>query len=181
MLTAIPSLQAKYPTIAAYAGKSVHDIFSRQQLQAATVRTATQFASLLLMNNGDLAGQAETFNVTQLPVEAQFSPIYAILIEDFNQDGHQDMLLGGNFYGVPPDQGRYDAGYGCLFLGGGTEIFASVSLQNSGFAVTGEIRQIKSLQTASGETLVMAARNNDTVVTFRALKVESLFNAQKTK
>jgi len=176
MLANIPSLQAKYPTIAAYAGKSVQDIFPREQLKAATVRTATQFASILLMNNGD-----KKFNVNQLPVEAQFSPIYAILIDDFNEDGYQDMLLGGNFHGVPPDQGRYDAGYGCLLLGDGTGAFAPVSLQHSGFAVTGEIRHIKSLQTASGETLVMAARNNDTVVAFRALKIESPFNAQKAQ
>jgi len=176
MFANIPSLQAKYPTFAAYAGKSIQDIFSREQLKAATVRSAAQFASLLLMNHGD-----ETFNVTQLPVEAQFSPIYAILIDDFNKDGYQDMLLGGNFYGVPPDQGRYDAGYGCLFLGDGKGTFTPVSLQHSGFAVTGEIRQIKSLQTASGETLVMAARNNETVVTFRALKTEAMFNTQKAQ
>jgi hypothetical protein len=176
MLKNIPSLQAKYPTIAAYAGKSVQDIFSREQLKAATVRTAGQFASLLLMNNGD-----EKFNITQLPVEAQFSPIYAILIEDFNNDGHQDMLLGGNFYGAPPEQGRYDAGYGCLLFGDGAGGFAPASLQNSGFVATGEIRQLKSLRAASGETLVMAARNNDTVEAFRALKAKSLFNSQKAK
>ncbi|MCH8875070.1 VCBS repeat-containing protein [candidate division KSB1 bacterium] len=116
----------------------------------------------LLMNNGD-----ETFNVEPLPVEAQFSPIHAILVDDFNDDGFQDMLLGGNFYGVPPDQGRYDASYGSLLLGDGTGNFVAVSLQTSGFVASGEVRQIKSIQTASGEILVMAARSNDTVVIFR--------------
>ena len=162
MFTHIPALRAKYATNAEYAGESIRDIFPSEQLEAATVRTATVFASTLLMNTGD-----EKFNLTQLPVEAQFSPIYSILIDDFNKDGHQDMLSGGNFYGVAPDQGRYDAGYGCLLFGDGTGTFTPVSLQNSGFVVTGEIRQIKSFQTASGETLVMAARNNDTVVVFK--------------
>jgi hypothetical protein len=162
MLVNIPSLQTKYATYADYAGEPVRDIFPRGQLEAATVCMATEFASFLLMNNGD-----ETFNITPLPVEAQFSPIYAILIDDFNKDGYQDMLLGGNFFGVPPDQGRYDAGYGSLLLGDGTGAFVPVSLQNSGFVVTGEVRQIKSLQTATGETLIMAARNNDTVVIFK--------------
>ena len=165
MLFNISSLQTKYVTYADYAGQSVRDIFPKEQLAAATVRSATEFASILLMNNGD-----ETFNIGQLPVEAQFSPLYSILIDDFNKDGYQDMLLGGNFYGVPPDQGRYDASYGSLLLGDGTGTFAPVSLQKSGFVVTGEVRQIKSLQTAAGETVVVAARNNDTVVIFEQMK-----------
>ena len=162
MLGNIPALQAKYQTHADYAGQSIRDIFSPEQLQAATVRTANQFASVVLMNSG-----AETFNLAPLPAEAQFAPVFAILIDDFNRDGFEDVLLGGNFYGVPPDQGRYDASYGCVLLGDGAGAFAPVSLQNSGFVATGEIRQIKSLRTALGETRIIAARNNDTVVIFK--------------
>ena len=162
MLSHIPALRSQYPAYANFAGRSVQDIFPRAQLEAATVRTATEFASLLLINKGD-----ETFRQTPLPVEAQFAPIYAILLGDFNRDGNKDLLLGGNFYGTPPEQGRYDAGYGCLLLGNGVGTLAPVSLQNSGFAVAGEIRQIKAVQTAAGGTLIIAARNNDKAVIFR--------------
>jgi len=162
MFSHIPTLRSKYPAYANYAGRSVQDIFPRAQLEAATVRTATEFASLLLLNQGD-----ETFRPTPLPMEAQLAPIYAILIGDFNRDENQDVLLGGNFYGAPPEQGRYDASYGGLLLGNGAETLAPVSLQSSGFAVTGEIRQIKAVQTAAGGTLIIAARNNDKVVIFR--------------
>jgi hypothetical protein len=172
MLVNIPSLQPQYAAYADYAGKTVRDIFSPEQLKGATVRTATQFASVLLMNNGD-----ETFSKTPLPMDGQFAPIYAILIDDLNKDGHQDMLLGGNFYGVPPDQGRYDASYTSLLLGDGQGTFASVSLQKSGFVVTGEVREIKSLRAASGEKLIMVARNNDTVVIFRSSTAKLSFNA----
>jgi hypothetical protein len=165
MLSSIPSLRAKYKTAAAYAGQSVQDIFSREQLKASTVHQATEFASVVMMNGGDR--EHPGFDLKSLPAEAQFSPIYAILIGDFNRDGYQDLLSGGNFHGVPPDQGRYDADYGCMLLGDGTGAFAPVRLQNSGFVVTGEIREIKSLQTAAGETLVMAARNNDRVAIFK--------------
>lgn len=165
MLFSIPALQIKYPTYADYAGQSVGDIFPGEQLEAAAVRRATEFASLLLMNNGD-----ETFNIGPLPVEAQFSPLYSLLIDDFNKDGYQDMLLGGNFYSVAPDQGRYDASYGCLLLGDGTGAFTAVTLQNTGVAISGEVRQIQSLQTAAGETVVVVARNNDTVLIIKALQ-----------
>ena len=163
MLFTIPALEIKYRTYADYAGQSVRDIFPDEQLEAATVRRVAEFASILLMNNGD-----GTFNSGRLPVEAQFSPLYSILIDDFNKDGYQDMLLGGNFYGVPPDQGRYDAGFGCLLLGDGTGGFTATTIQNSGVAITGEVRQIKLLQTATSETVVVVARNNDTVVMFRS-------------
>ena len=65
MFVNIPSLRTKYPAYAAYAGELLEDIFPSEQLEAATIRTATEFASVLLMNNGD-----ETFDVEPLPVEA---------------------------------------------------------------------------------------------------------------
>jgi len=168
MLSHLPALQKKYPTYADFAGKSIKEIFPAAQLQASTVRRATEFASLVLMNNGN-----ETFSQTPLPIEAQFSPIHAILADDFNRDGYQDILVGGNFFGVPPEQGRYDAGYGGLLLGDGMGTFSAMNLQNSGFVVTGEIRQIKSVQTAAGETLILVARNNDMVVIFNVSRLLS--------
>lgn len=165
MLPNIPALGDKYTTYHEYGGESIGDIFSSEQLEAAQVHTAKEFASILLLNSG-----AESFRIRQLPVEAQFSPIYAILIDDFNQDSYQDILLSGNFYGVPPIIGRYDASYGCLLLSDGTGTFEPVSLQKSGFVVTGEVRQTKQLLTASGETLLIVARNNDTVAIFKQMK-----------
>ncbi len=164
MFANVPSLRARYKTFADYAGASVQDIFSSEQLQAAAVRQASEFASMLFINKGDPARLG--FNLMRLPIEAQFSPIQAILVDDFDRDGFQDLLLGGNFYGVPPDQGRYDASYGCLLLGDGRGMFAPVSLQSSGGLVTGEVRHLKEVRTAAGETLVLAVRNNDSVVVF---------------
>ena len=39
------------------------------------------------------------------------------LADDFDGDGRMDLLLGGNFHGVPPILGRYDASYGLLLRG----------------------------------------------------------------
>ena len=167
MLANIPSLRTKYPTHADYAGETVQDVFPGDTLATATVRTATQFASVLLMNTGH-----ETFDISQLPVTVQFSPIYAFLIDDFDQDGDSDILLGGNFYGVAPFQGRYDASYGTLLLGDGAGEFTAASLQKSGSVLTGEVRKIRSLQTASGEKLIMAARSNDTMLIIKQIQTE---------
>ena len=37
---------------------------------------------------------------------------------DFDGDGHTDLLVAGNFFGVPPLLGRYDASYGSCSAGG---------------------------------------------------------------
>jgi enediyne biosynthesis protein E4 len=41
-----------------------------------------------------------------LPVEAQVSPIFTIVIDDLDGDGMADLFLGGNFYGLKPEVGR---------------------------------------------------------------------------
>lgn len=167
MFANIPFLEEKYFSHGDYAGQSVQDIFSSEQLQAAAVRIANEFSSLLLLNSGE-----ETLTVRPLPMEAQFSPMQAILIDDFDRDGHEDILSGGNFSGVRPDRGIYDASYGTLLLGNGTGMFSAVTLKESGFVVTGEVRQMKSIRNASGKRMIMAARNNDTAVVFQLTEKE---------
>lgn len=54
------------------------------------------------------------FSLLELPKAVQFSPIYAIETGDFDQDGDQDILMGGNLYGVKPEFGIYDASRGFI-------------------------------------------------------------------
>ncbi|MEK7727911.1 MAG: VCBS repeat-containing protein, partial [candidate division KSB1 bacterium] len=74
LLGHMPALQQNYKKHADYAGKTVAEIFPAEQLKAATVRGAEEFASLLLMNNGN-----ETLRAAPLPMAAQFAPISAFL------------------------------------------------------------------------------------------------------
>jgi len=165
MIENIPFLQTKYPTYADFAGEAIDDIFTSDQLQSAILRQVAEFASVVLINNGN-----ETFTKKILPIEAQFSPIYSLLIDDINNDGFQDLLTGGNFSGVPPDLGRYDASYGEAFLGDGQGSFTPLRFQTSGFIVNGEIRQMKKINTPNNQDRIMVARNNHTVAIFNRLK-----------
>ncbi|HBN44925.1 MAG TPA: hypothetical protein DD389_00470 [Candidatus Marinimicrobia bacterium] len=161
----IPYLREKYIKYADFAGEAIEDIFDQDQLKASEIRKVVEFASVVLMNSGN-----ETFTIKTLPIEAQFSPIYAILIDDFDGDGFQDLLMGGNFSGVPPDLGRYDASYGSVLLGDGTGAFTTTPIQSSGFVVTGEIRQMKKIKTPNSQNQILVARNNNTVAIFNQLK-----------
>jgi len=75
-----------------------------------------------------------------LPVEAQFSPVYAISVNDFNNDGKVDLLLGGNIKSSRIKIGMNESSEGQLFLGNGDGSFRYVAQSLSGLHVKGEIR-----------------------------------------
>jgi hypothetical protein len=78
-----------------------------------------------------------------------------------------DLLVGGNLFGVAPMLGRYDASYGLLLRGDGKGGFTAVDMERSDFVVDGQVRDIKSLRAANGETLIVIARNNEKVMIMR--------------
>ncbi|MEO7682378.1 MAG: hypothetical protein ABIU86_00445, partial [Gemmatimonadaceae bacterium] len=84
-----------------------------------------------------------------------------VLAEDFDGDRKIDLVLGGNFYGVTPVRGRYDASYGLLLRGDGRGRFVSVEMEKSGVALEGQVRKMAMLRRANGDRVIVAARNND--------------------
>ena len=127
-----------------------------KKLKDARVLEAYTFASVVALNRGD-----GTFETRALPNEAQFAPIYASVIEDFDGDGHIDLVVGGNFSGVTPVQGRYDASYGLLLRGDGRGSFSPVDMEQSGLAIEGQVRHLHFWKRMNGERVIIVARNND--------------------
>ena len=156
LLRQIPELRSKYESYAAFGASRMEDIFSASELSQANVLEAYVFASSLAVNNGD-----GTFALQALPIEVQFAPIYAVLAEDFDGDGHTDLLAAGNFHGVPPVRGRYDASYGMLLRGNGEGRFESVDMEASNLVIEGQVRDMRMLRRADGDRLIIVARNND--------------------
>ena len=88
---------------------------------------------------------------------------FDVLIQDFDGDGNQDIILGGNFYGVIPKIGRYDASYGNYLQGDGKGNFKDIEPRKSGWSLSGEIRAMKMM--AIGDNVaVIVARNNGSVL-----------------
>jgi hypothetical protein len=151
----IPSLERKYKKFDDYKEATIEDIFSDEVLKRAIKLKARVMESIVMINTGQ-----GSFHLTSLPVEAQFSPIYAINADDFDNDGICDIIIGGNQYREKPETGIYDASYG-LFLKGNTEgTWQSVSPPVSGFFTKGEIRDLEIL-TINGSRIIAVARNND--------------------
>ena len=158
----IPQLRSKYPSYAAFGASGIEDIIPATELARAAVLEAREFATSVALNMGN-----GTFELHPLPTEAQFAPVYAALADDFDRDGHVDLLLGGNFYGVTPVQGRYDASYGQLLRGDGTGRFDVVDLDASGLVIEGQVRHMATIKGPRGERLIVVARNNDRVQVLR--------------
>jgi len=162
LLRALPMLAPRFPTYASYAGKTVEQIFTKEELADAIVRHARTFATTLVRNDG-----GGKFTLVPLPDEAQLAPVYGILPADVDRDGHTDLLLAGNFDGFKPEIGRMAASYGLLLRGDGHGGFTPVRAPQSGFVVPGQSRDIARVRTAAGDAYVVA-RNDDRPLLFRA-------------
>ena len=75
-----------------------------------------------------------------LPLEAQMAPAFAVCAGDLDGDGCEDLFLSQNFFAVPADHSRYDAGRGLWLRGDGRGGFVPVSGQESGLKIYGEQR-----------------------------------------
>jgi len=161
LLEAIPPLRPKFPSHEAYAGTSISDAFTDRQLESAETKRAHTFSTVYVENEGEGG-----FAMHPLPFEAQTAPMYGIHLDDVNNDGHVDILLGGNFHGAPPNLGRMDASYGAVLTGDGEGHFSAVPPRESGFRVPGEVREITSIETPQGR-LLLVAKNDGPVQVFQ--------------
>ena len=145
-------LSKKFPDYESFKAATIQDIFTPQQLQESKTLEANTLASVILFNEG-----AFNFTVQKLPLETQFSPIYAIATSDFDNDGDQDILLGGNLDGVKPEFGRYDASFGNYLENTGNRVF-KFHQKGKGLKVNGQIRDLKVLKNK-----VFITKNNDSL------------------
>lgn len=158
LVSILPYLKKKYLKYADYQLQTIHNIFTEEELQRAEKLNAYEMRTSVLINDGKGG-----FIMEPLPVEAQFSPVHAILVDDFDHDGNADILLGGNFYEAKPEAGIHDGSYGLMLKGDGKGGFEAVSAAKSGFFLKGAIRDLLRLKTRKGD-YVVACRNNDSMV-----------------
>jgi len=161
MIRQLPYLKKKFLRYDAYAGKGIDQIFTPDELEKATVLTVNQTQTCVFYNNGKGG-----FTMQPLPVRAQFSPVFSILVADVNNDGIKDLYLGGNFYGLKPEVGRYDANYGTVLLGNKHHGFDYLPPSKSGLFIKGEVRDIATINTKTGKQVIVA-RNNDALQLFK--------------
>lgn len=130
---ALPYVQEKMTTFAAYGSGSVDDIFG-PKLREAPVLVLNTLQSMVFFNRG------ARFEARPLPIEAQFAPAFGVSIGDLNGDGHDDVVLAQNFFAGNPETPRADAGRGLILTGDGKGGLSAVPGQISGIRAYGEQR-----------------------------------------
>ena len=148
-------LRKKFVTYDSYANVTIQNIFTPDQLSNSPKLEVNTLETIWLENvNG-------RFVPKSLPAEANFSPVHAILTEDFDGDGSLDILLAGNVEYTRIRIGKTDANYGVLLKGSGKNAsFTYLPQLTSGLSIKGAVRSLKSIQGLNKSKVVLIGINN---------------------
>jgi hypothetical protein len=155
LIQQIPNLASKIKTFNDYKNLTPDSIFDSETLRKSIVYEAHHLETSAILNLGN-----GKFEIQPLPAEAQFSPVYAILASDWNNDGKIDVLMGGNQLLVKPEAGTYNASYGLLLQGTKNGQFEAIKPSKSGISIDGQVRDLVPLHVGN-KAFIIVARNND--------------------
>ena len=129
----LPVLLERFPSHLAYSEATMAGILGPMQSRARKLEAAT-LASTVFFNRGD------HFEAVPLPRGAQLAPAFAVNVADFDGDGNEDVFLSQNFFALPLETPRLDAGRGSLLGGDGKGHLREIPGQESGIEIYGEQR-----------------------------------------
>lgn len=178
LLDQMYGMRSKFTTYESFANAKLTDMFTKQQLQDAQQLQVTTLNTMYLENKeGKLVPH-------DLPMEAQFAPIYAISVMDYTKDGNLDFILGGNQNATRLRLGLIDANFGQVYAGDGNGKFRYVSQKESGLRFLGDVKSMLPVKMAHLDVL-MVGINNQGVESYLlnsskiAKKINNLSNSNK--
>jgi hypothetical protein len=154
LLSQLPSLKKTLLYYKDYGKRSIDDLFPKTVIDQSKIFQVNQLASVLLLSDRD------GYTIKELPLEAQYAPLYSLLIADFDNDGVEDVIAGGNQYQVKPQFGRYDASSGWFFKGVLNEGKFSF-LPGEDLNVKGQIRDIEYVDVKGTKYILFSKYDND--------------------
>lgn len=163
LMSQIREIKGKFVQYEDFAKTDQTKLFDEALMDKAEKHFAYEFRSGLFLNKGKGG-----FSFQPFPAEAQFSPIQAFLLLDYDQDGRMDILSGGNLYEANIQRGRYDADYGTLLHNQGIQqnqqkkgeaLFSIIPPAQSGILLEGQVRDMKSAM-HQGQEYIIIGKNN---------------------
>ena len=130
----MPWLRERFATHKSYSTSSLEQVLGPRMSDFRFVEANT-LESMVFLNRGD-----GRFEPHPLPAEAQFAPVFGLVVGDLDGDGREDLFLAQNFFSVQPEAPRYDAGRGLVLRGSPGGGFETLSGAASGVAIYGDQR-----------------------------------------
>ncbi|MEK0422846.1 MAG: hypothetical protein RLZ95_756 [Bacteroidota bacterium] len=164
-------MRSKYQNFKTFAGATLDDLFTKEQMKEAQILKANYFNSSYLQNNGN-----GKFTITSLPLAAQVSTLNGMQVDDFNGDGNLDIAINGNDFGTEVSVGRYDALNGLVMIGDGKGGFAPKSILESGLFLPGNGKALVKFTNAKGEYLMAASQNKGPLKIYKSKLAQGSVN-----
>jgi hypothetical protein len=159
---AMPFLADKFTTYKDFASASLQDIYSSECLDDSYQCSANTLASVVLLNDGK-----GHFEFLELPVAAQLSPGFGVVVTELTGDGIPDVLIAQNFFAPQPETGRMDGGCGVLLQGQGDGTFKTIPPRQSGIVLPEDATAASAMDlNADGQPDLIVATNNGPVHRF---------------
>lgn len=150
----LPSLKKQALKHGEFAKRSIQELIAPDVLEKSIVKKFNYASSCIALNQGN-----GKFTLQKLPLMVQLSSVNAIHCTDLNQDGHPDLVMGGNNFGFLPQFSRLDASFGHVLMNNGKGEFKWVPNKNSGLDLPGQIRAIEEIPAPNGRYLLILQNN----------------------
>jgi hypothetical protein len=135
LIAQVPDMQKKFADYKSYADATIGDLFTKSELRNAGHLKLNYLKTVLFEGSAD-----GKFKEKELPLQAQYSPVFTITAFDYDKDGNEDILLCGNINHARLRFGKFDANYGALLHNDGKGNFEYVPQYVSGFDIRGDVR-----------------------------------------
>ena len=145
----LPMLRKKLVNYQVYSQATMEDLFDGNTLGKASKLEVTNLNTMILENDKG------NFVSHSLPIQAQFAPVYAIVLRDVNHDGKKDLFLAGNNSKLRLRLGKVDANTGLVLINKGNFHFTTLTPQQVGFYLRGDVRDAKQI----GSYLLVGVNN----------------------
>jgi hypothetical protein len=150
LLDQVYSMRRRFTDYNSYADATLTDFIDASMPKLNSLQA--NFLETVIFEN-----QEGQFVPRSLPVQAQFSPIYKIVVQDVNNDALPDLLLLGNTDYPRLKMGKIDADFGILLLNEGKGNFRYCNQRQSGLRIVGDVKDAVWLTTNNVSWLVTAA------------------------
>jgi len=167
MIDQLPGLKKRFLTYSEFGKAELKDIFFADELQDALKLEANYFENAYIVNRGN-----GKFTIQALPQEAQFGPIYGLVVEDVDGDGNLDIGATGNDFGTEVSNGRYDALNGLLMCGDGKGNFKSQPILQSGIFLPGDGKALVKLAGLNHDFFLAGSQNRGSLKIFKKKQVK---------